>query len=43
VRGDRVRSLVLGDDSTTDAVREGIEEFLLADLLVDDAGDRAEE
>jgi AcrR family transcriptional regulator len=38
-RGDRVRSLVLGDDSTTDAVREGIEEFLLADLLVDDATD----
>jgi AcrR family transcriptional regulator len=40
VRGDRVRSLVLGDDSTTDAVREGLEEFVLADLLVDDAADR---
>jgi AcrR family transcriptional regulator len=40
VRGDRVRSLVLGDDTTTDAVREGIEEFVLADLLVDDAAAR---
>jgi AcrR family transcriptional regulator len=39
-RGDRVRSLVLGDDSTTDAVRQGIEEFVLADLLVADAAER---
>jgi hypothetical protein len=37
VRGDRVRAIVLGDDSATDAVREGIETYVLDALLVDGA------